>query len=102
MSLRVPENVADVTLNDTTVLAPAGILFIGGAGDLKLSAAQSGTATDGSFVDVVTDGNFEAQHDFATADRWEQFTHSNNRASYKNVSGGNSGYTITRFQINTT
>ncbi len=45
MSLKIPENVADVTLSDTTVLAPAGILFIGGTGDLKLSGAQSGVAT---------------------------------------------------------
>ncbi len=45
MSLKIPENVADVTLSDTTVLAPAGILFIGGAGNLKLSGAQSGVAT---------------------------------------------------------
>ena len=44
MSLKIPENVANVTLSDTTVLAPAGILFIGGAGDLKLSGAQSGVA----------------------------------------------------------
>ena len=45
MSLAIPENIADVTLSDTTVLAPAGILFIGTAGDLKISGAQSGAAT---------------------------------------------------------
>ncbi len=45
MSLAIPENVADVTLSDTTVLAPAGILFIGTTGDLKISGAQSGAAT---------------------------------------------------------
>jgi hypothetical protein len=59
MSLRVPENVSDVTLDDATVLAPAGILFIGGAGDLKLTAAQSGTATfknlaAGKFLNIRT------------------------------------------------
>ncbi len=59
MSLKIPESVADVTLNDTTVLAPAGILFIGGAGDLKLTAAQSGTATfknlaAGKFLNIRT------------------------------------------------
>ena len=45
MSLAIPENIADVTLSDTTVLSPAGILFIGAAGNLKLSGAQSGSAT---------------------------------------------------------
>ncbi len=45
MSLAIPENVDDVTLSDTATFAQAGILFIGGAGDLKLTAAQSGTAT---------------------------------------------------------
>ncbi len=59
MSLAIPENVADVTLNDTTVLAPAGILFIGGAGNLKLTASHSGTATfmnlaAGSFLRIRT------------------------------------------------
>ena len=45
MSLLVPDNVADVTPSNTVDEAPAGVLFIGTGGDVKITAAQSGTAT---------------------------------------------------------
>ena len=43
MSLLVPENVADVTPSNTVDETPAGVLFIGTGGDVKVTAAQSGT-----------------------------------------------------------
>lgn len=59
MSLLVPDNVVDVTLNDSDVLAPAGVLYIGTGGDLKITAVQSGTVIfknipNGSWLRVRT------------------------------------------------
>lgn len=46
MSLLVPDNVKDVTLSDTVGNEkPAGVLYIGTAGNLKVDAVQSGTVT---------------------------------------------------------
>ncbi len=46
MSLLVPDNVIDVTLSDVVgSLKPAGVLYIGTAGDLKVGAVQSGIVT---------------------------------------------------------
>ncbi len=45
MSLLVAENVAAVTPSDTVGNEkPAGVLFIGTGGDVKVDGAQSGTA----------------------------------------------------------
>ena len=46
MSLLVPDNVIDVTLSDTVGNEkPAGVLYVGTAGDLKVGAVQSGIVT---------------------------------------------------------